>query len=119
MLHGMVIWARGLLQTQSKRLQNENPSFFLSVPAYRSNYWRATILLFYLDYETMKTESFDYETRIECEQGSTLSVDKFDNGLWLIISVHGAHARAILTREQGLELIAAIYIALSAEEGEE
>ena len=67
----------------------------------------------------MKTESFDYETRIECEHGSTVSIDKFDDCVWVNINVHGAHARAILTREQGLELIAAIYIALSGEEGEE
>jgi hypothetical protein len=89
------------------------------VPDYRSHYRRAIILLFYLDYETMKTESFDYETRIECEHECTVSTDKFDNRLWLNININGGHARAILTREQGLELIAGIYIALSGEEGEE
>ena len=86
---------------------------------YRSHYRRPIILLFYLDYETMKTESFDYETRIKCGQGSTLSVGKFDDCVWVNINVHGGHARAILTREQGLYLIAAIYIALSGEEGKE
>jgi hypothetical protein len=84
----------------------------------RSHYRRSLYNLF-LEYETMKTELPDYETRIECEQGSTLSVDKFDDCVWVNICVHGGHARAILNREQGLELIAAIYIALSAEEGEE
>jgi len=88
------------------------------MPDCRSDYRRSFYNLF-LEYETMKKESFDYETRIECEQDSTLSVDKFDDCVWLNINVHGGHARAILTREQGLELIAAIYIALSGEEGKE
>jgi len=88
------------------------------VPDYLSNYWR-TVYNLLLEYETMKTESFDYETRIECANECTVSTDRFDNALWLNINVHGGHARAILTREQGLELIAGIYIALSGEEGEE
>jgi len=88
------------------------------MPDYCSNYRRALYYLL-LDYETMKTEAFDYETRIECAHECTVSTDRFDNGLWLNINVHGGHARAILTREQGLELIAGIYIALSGEEGEE
>ena len=67
----------------------------------------------------MKLESFDYETRIECEQGSTLSVDKFDDCVWLNINVHGGHARAILTREQALALMDGICIALSTEEAKE
>ena len=85
---------------------------------YRSNHWR-TVYNLLLEHETMKTEAFDYETRIECAHECTVSTDRFDNGLWLNINVHGGHARAILTREQGLELIAGIYIALSANEGEE
>ena len=67
----------------------------------------------------MKTETFDYETRIECEQNSTISIDKFDDCVWININVHGGHARAILTREQGLELIDAINIALSDNEVKE
>ena len=114
----MAIWAHGLSQTQSRKLQHENLIIFLSVPDYLSDY-RRTIYYLFLDYETMKTESFDYETRIECAHECTVSTDRFDNGLWLNINVHGGHARAILTREQGLELIAGIYIALSGEEGEE
>tara|TARA_R110000822_G_scaffold197878_1_gene335936 strand:- start:570 stop:836 length:267 start_codon:yes stop_codon:yes gene_type:complete len=88
------------------------------VSAYRSNYRRSLYYLL-LEYETMKTESFDYETRIECEQGSLISIDKFDECVWVNINVHGGHARAILTRAQSLELIDAINIALSASEGEE
>jgi len=88
------------------------------MPDYCSDYRRSLYNLL-LEYETMKTESFDYETRIECEQDSLISIDKFDNCVWVNICVHGGHARAILTREQGLELIAAIYIALSGEEGKE
>lgn len=88
------------------------------MPDYRSDYRRSLYNLL-LEYETMKTESFNYETRIECEQGSTLSVDKFDDCVWVNINVHGAHARAILTRAQSLELIDAINIALSANEGKE
>jgi hypothetical protein len=88
------------------------------MPDYCSDSWRTFYYLF-LEYETMKTASFDYETRIECAHECTVSTDRFDNGLWLNISVHGGHARAILTREQGLELIAGIYIALSGEKGEE
>jgi len=87
------------------------------VPDYRSDYQR-TIYNLLLEYETMKLEPFDYETRIECAHECTVSTDRFDNGLWLNINIHGGHARAILTREQGLELIAGIYIALSGEECE-
>jgi hypothetical protein len=88
------------------------------MPDYRSDY-RRTFYYLLLDYETMKTESFDYETRMECEQGSTISIDKFDDCVWVNINIHGGHARAILTREQALELIDAINIALSATEGKE
>jgi hypothetical protein len=88
------------------------------MPDYLSDY-RRTFYYLLLEHETMKTEAFDYETRIECANECTVSTDRFDNGLWLNINVHGGHARAILTREQGLELIAGIYIALSGEEGEE
>jgi len=62
----------------------------------------------------MKLEPFDYQTRLECEQESVIMTDEFDNGLWLSISVHGASARAILTREQALSLIDNISIALDA-----
>ena len=81
--------------------------------AYRSNNRRSSYYLF-LEYETMKTEAFDYQTRMECEQESAVTTDEFDNGLWLSISVHGASARAILTREQALSLIDNINIALDA-----
>jgi hypothetical protein len=85
----------------------------------RSNNRRSLYNLF-LEYETMKTESFNYETRIQCESESVVSVDAFDDGgVWLSINVHGGHARAILTLEQALELLDAINIALSATEGEE
>ena len=67
----------------------------------------------------MKTASFDYETRIDCEENSSLFIDKFDDCVWVNISIHGGHARAILTREQALELIDAINIALSATEEKE
>jgi hypothetical protein len=79
----------------------------------RSDY-RRTFYYLFLEYETMKTEAFDYQTRMECEQESAVTTDEFDNGLWLSISVHGASARAILTREQALSLIDNINIALDA-----
>ena len=91
----------------------ENPIIFLSMPDYCSDYWR-TFYYLLLEYETMKTETFDYQTRMECEQESAVTTDEFDNGLWLSISVHGASARAILTREQALSLIDNINIALDA-----
>ena len=89
------------------------------MPDYRSDY-RRTFYYLFLEYETMKLESFNYETRIKCESESVVSVDAFDDGgVWLSINVHGGHARAILTLEQALELLDAINIALSATEGKE
>ena len=107
------------MQTTFRRIKNENSSFFLSMLNCRSDYWRALYNLL-LEYETMKLESFNYETRIQCESESVVSVDAFDDGgVWLSINVHGGHARAILTLEQALELLDAINIALSATEGKE
>jgi hypothetical protein len=83
------------------------------MPDCRSDY-RRTLYYLLLEYETMKTASFDYETRIECEQGSSLFIDKFDDCVWVNTSIHGGYARAILTREQALELIDAINIVLDA-----
>jgi hypothetical protein len=78
---------------------------------------RSTLYNLLLEYETMKTTIIDYETRIECENDSSIFIDEFDNGLWLNIMVSGASARAILTEDQALALIRAIEFALSANEG--
>jgi hypothetical protein len=80
---------------------------------------RRTVYNLLLEYETMKTTIIDYETRIECENDSSIFIDEFDNGLWLNIMVSGASARAILTSEQALALIDAIQFALSANKGKE
>jgi hypothetical protein len=67
----------------------------------------------------MKKPFFDYETRIDCENRSSVFVDMFDEGIWIQIDIHGGHTRAVLTREQAILLVDAIALALSASEGEE
>jgi hypothetical protein len=67
----------------------------------------------------MKNPFLDYETRIDCENHSSVFVDMFNAGIWIQFDIYGGHARAVLTREQALLLVDAIGLALSASEGEE
>ena len=68
----------------------------------------------FLEYETMKKLN-EYATRIVCKE-SDVNTDVLGDNIFLCVALRGAHARAILTREQALKLIDAINFALSANE---
>lgn len=48
------------------------------------------------------------EVIIKADNGRTVFVDQFDEGLWLSIQVQGGSAHTVLTREQAEQLLAAV-----------
>lgn len=48
------------------------------------------------------------EVVIKTDNGRTVFVDQFDEGLWLSIQVQGGSAHTVLTREQAEQLLAAV-----------
>ena len=57
----------------------------------------------------------DLETVVHTEEQTTVCVDRWDDGVWLSIQVHGGSARTILTREEAERLVQGLQAILDAE----
>ena len=57
----------------------------------------------------------DLETTIHTQERTSVSVDRWDDGVWLSIQLHAGSARTILTREEAARLVQGLQAILAAE----
>ena len=57
----------------------------------------------------------DLETTIHTQERTSVSVDRWDDGVWLSIQLHAGSARTILTREEATRLVQGLQAILASE----
>lgn len=57
----------------------------------------------------------DLETVVHTKQQTSVTVDKWDDGVWLHIMVRGGSAMTVLTKEEAQELMRGLQAVLDAE----